>query len=283
VERLDGDAHADKTGAGNTDKWPSSTYEQHASERSDRAMNATGGSSSTSGGANQMVRCIGPDKRPCTEGEVKELTRRLAEKTPEHPELASISTLTLESKGAMSCRQIDGALCSHEQLRALNQHVAEPLRCAIYEVVLKPNSGSHTSTAQNQTSTSSGEVSTTSENESSTQDSYSTPDSTSTTPGSAYTMPSSSSTTPNSTYTPPSGTSTTAGTAYTTSSNSSTTAGNSSTTSSGTSTTQHKNSTAQNHSTAAGTHSTTWHHRTNTTQNHTTTAATASTTTSNPH
>src|SRR5208282_3714498 len=115
---------------------------------------------------------------------VSELSHRMAERSAEHPALASISTLTLESsEGALSCRQLDGAHCNHEQLRALNEHVAEPLRCAIYEVSSNP--ASQTSTAQNQTPLTLGNRSTTAGSASLTGwGSSTTPTSSSTTPGS---------------------------------------------------------------------------------------------------
>ena len=126
----------------------------------------------------------GPEKRPCTEGEVRELSHRMAERSAEHPALASINTLTLESsQGALSCRQVDGTRCTPEQLRSLDEHVAEPLRCAIYELVMGSNPASRPSTGQDQTPTTLSDVSTT-------------PDSPSPTPSSTSTTPSSASKTP---------------------------------------------------------------------------------------
>src|SRR5271157_2661338 len=88
-QRPEGEAHAEKAGAGSTDKWPSATYEQPGSEQSGHEMNATGESGATSQGSNYLLRCRGPERRPCTQGEVRELSRRLAEKSAEHPALAS--------------------------------------------------------------------------------------------------------------------------------------------------------------------------------------------------
>jgi len=162
--RPEGDASTEKTGTKSTDKWPSPTYEDRRSEQPAHAMNATGEFSAASQGQNSRLRCRGPEKRPCTEGEVKELSSRMAEKSSEHPALASINTLTLESpQGAISCRQVDGKFCTPEQLKSLNEHVAEPLRCEIYELALRSNPQSHTSTAQNKTPATSHAVSTTPE------------------------------------------------------------------------------------------------------------------------
>lgn len=230
-QRPEGDAHAEKTGAERTDKWPSPTYEQPVSEPSGHALNATRESDATSRGSKNMWRCTGPERRPCTEGEVRELSRRMAERSAEHSALASISTLTLESSaGALSCRQVDGALCTHEQLRSLNEHVAEPLRCAIYEVVLKSNPKNPTSTAQNQTPKTSSAVSTTRDNASPTRNS-------------TFTTPNNASPNQNSTFTTPSSNSPT----------------------------QHHNSTAQNHASTPASHASGWQHRPPATQNHTST------------
>jgi len=154
-QRLEGEEHAEKTGAERTDKWPSPSYEKREAEESGRGFD------SSSRGSNRMLRCMGPERRPCTEGEVRELSRRMTERSSEHPALASINALSLESsEGSLSCRQVDGAHCTSEQVRSLNEHVAEPLRCAIYEVASRSNPESRNSTEQNETPTTSGEVST---------------------------------------------------------------------------------------------------------------------------
>ena len=227
-QRPERDAHAEKTGAEPTDKWPTATYEQQESEPSGHVLNATRESDARSRGSNNMLRCTGPERRPCTGAEVRELSHRMAERSAEHPALASISTLTLESSaGALSCRQVDGALCTHEQLRSLNEHVAEPLRCAIYEVALRSNPASQTSTAQKHTPTTLSDVSTTPTSVSPAQNS------TFTTPSSASTTPSSASTTPTSN-----------------------------------SSTQNHSSTAQNHPSTTAYRASAWQHRNPATQNH---------------
>ena len=119
----------------------------------------------------------------------------MAEKSAEHPALASINTLTLESsEGALSCWQVDGALCTREQLGALNEHVAAPLRCAIYEVRSYPES--QNSTAQNQTPKTSTNIST------APTTAFLTQSSTATTPSSASTATSSKTSTENHGSTP---------------------------------------------------------------------------------
>lgn len=229
--RTGGDAQPEKTGAEGADKWPSPTYDEPA-DSPDREMNATRESGATSQGSEHMLRCAGPERRPCTEGEVRELSRRLAERSQEHPALASINTLTLESsQGAVSCRQVDGARCTREQLRSLNEHVAAPLRCAIYEVNVRSNPQSRTSTEPNEEPANSSYVATT-------------PESTSLTPASTYTAP---------------------GSSYMTTTSTATTPG-------GNSSTQHGNPTGQNHAHNADRRPAEWHHRDPTAQNHTPTA-----------
>jgi len=233
-QRTDGDAHAEKTGVERSDKWPSPTYEQRESQPADHAMNATGKSGTASQGSNKMVKCTGPEKRPCTEGEVRELSRKMAEKSAEHPALAAINTLTLESSaGALSCRQVNGARCTSEQLKSLNEHVAGPLRCAIYEVVSGSNPASHTSTAQNQTRTTSSYVSTT--------------------PSSVSTTSSTTSTTPSTVFTPSSSTSSEQKHTYTTEHHSSTEGNHAPPWPHRTSEWQKRNSTTQSHTSTTGT------------------------------
>ena len=89
------------------------------------------------------------------------MARRMAERSSEHPALANINTLTLESEGALSCRQLSGAHCTSEEIKALNEHVAQPLRSEIYEVAGRPKAAGQNSIAQNQTSTPSSPISTT--------------------------------------------------------------------------------------------------------------------------
>src|SRR5208337_3402606 len=60
-QRPEGDAHAEKTGAERTDKWPSPAYEQHESEPSGHVLNTTQKSNATSQGSNNMLRCTGPE------------------------------------------------------------------------------------------------------------------------------------------------------------------------------------------------------------------------------
>ena len=189
-QRPGGEAHADKKGPERTDKWPTPTYGQPQSEQPGQEMNARGEYDATAQGSNNLWRCRGPEKRPCTQGEVSELSRRMAEKRAEHPALAHIDTLTLESReGALSCRQADGVRCTHEQLKVLNEHVAEPLRYEIYEA--RPNSVSPTSTAQNHAPATSRNVSKTPTSASPTETG------TTKTPSSASTTTNTKSSTPN--------------------------------------------------------------------------------------
>ena len=275
--RPEGDAHAERPGAERKEDWPTPTYEDRRPEPSGQGMNATREFSAASQEQNSRLRCMGPEKRPCTEGEVRELSHRMAERSAEHPALASINTLTLESsQGAISCRQVDGHFCTPEQLRSLNEHVAEPLRYEIYELVLRSNPENRSSTAQNQTPTTSSEVSTTPDNASTTQSS------TSPTPGSAYTMPSSTSPTPSTAYTTPSTAYTTPSSTSATSSSASTKPNNTSTKPTGNALTQGHNATAQNHAATTASHPPTWQHRPSAPQNHPSTAASQTSTPAKP-
>jgi hypothetical protein len=75
---------------------------------------------------------MGPERRPCTEEMVRDLARRMGEKSAEHPALAEINTLSLDSPdGTLSCRQNDGKPCTAEQVRSLNEHVAAEMRCDV--------------------------------------------------------------------------------------------------------------------------------------------------------
>lgn len=175
LQRPEGDARAERFGDDHRDKWPAAVYEQREAEESGHDANATREFAGTSQGSGDRLRCMGPERHPCRESEVNELSRRMAEKSNEHPVLASIRNLTLESsEGALSCQQVEGGHCTPEQLWSLNEHVAKPLRCTIYEVPLRPNSVSPSATAQNRAPTRSSQVSTTTNNESASERSSST-------------------------------------------------------------------------------------------------------------
>jgi hypothetical protein len=89
---------------------------------------------------------MGRERRPCTEEEVRELDRRMAERSSEHPLLAEINTLTLESPdGKISCLQNNGSPCTGEQIRVLNEHVAAPLRYEIRFEFSRTNTANRTS------------------------------------------------------------------------------------------------------------------------------------------
>jgi hypothetical protein len=78
------------------------------------------------------LKCMGPDRKPCTQELVRDLVKRTGEKSAEHPALADIKALALDSPdGTLSCRQSNGRPCTREQIRALNEHVAAPLRCNV--------------------------------------------------------------------------------------------------------------------------------------------------------
>jgi len=152
VQRTGGEAST-PSGAGS--KWPSPTYGTSASAE-ERAQSESGSASSGSQGG---LRCLGPERRPCEEWNVRELSRRLEEKGAEHPALADIRALRLESSdGSVLCEQTSGAHCTSEQVRSLNEHVAQPLRCEIY--FHQASAGQNpTTTAQTSTGTKSSAVS----------------------------------------------------------------------------------------------------------------------------
>jgi len=161
-EPAEGDVRAGKRGAPGAEKWPSEVYMTPAEERDERSRESEGSSqlmNSTSERApyqnsHEPLRCMGPERHPCSEGVVRELSRRMEERRAEHPLLASIRALTLESPdGTVSCRRHDGQACTREELRSLNEHVAEPLRCRIYYGASTSYAESHTSTVPYQTTT----------------------------------------------------------------------------------------------------------------------------------
>ena len=90
---------------------------------------------------------MGPERRPCTEEMVRDLARRMGEKSAEHPALAEINTLSLDSPdGTLSCRQNDGKPCTAEQVRSLNEHVAAEMRCDVRFEYSRSNAGNATYT-----------------------------------------------------------------------------------------------------------------------------------------
>jgi hypothetical protein len=96
------------------------------------ALNSARKSASTAQGQGPEgdLKCLGPEKHPCTENVVQFMERKLQEKRSEHREFAEISSLRLYSpNGKVSCRQKDGNSCTAEQVRLLNEHVAQPMMC----------------------------------------------------------------------------------------------------------------------------------------------------------
>lgn len=205
-QRPEGDKRAERIGEERRDKWPSATYEERESEEARREMNEKREFEGASQGSNNRLRCMGPERRPCRESEVREISHRMVERSVEHPALASIGALNLESsEGAVSCRQLEGGLCTPEQLWSLNEHVAKPLRCEIYDAANRTNPQSSTATAQNRTLPRSNNISTKpstepqSENRTSTKptNEHLTEHGTSPAPNSAFTTPGSNPSAPN--------------------------------------------------------------------------------------
>lgn len=130
VQRTDGFGNRVQT---SDDKWPSPSFggsHGDVNRSTDEAGSVSGAGSSAS---QPGLRCRGPERRPCEERNVAEMSRRLLDKRAEHPALADIRHLQLKSSaGALSCEQANGAPCSSEQIRSLNEHVAQPLRCEVY-------------------------------------------------------------------------------------------------------------------------------------------------------
>jgi len=120
------------------------------SERTERNATATSGSAERRQGS-AGLKCLGPERHPCTQENMEELSHRMTEKSAEHPALADINTLTLESPdGTVSCRQNNGAPCTMDQIRVLNEHVAAPLRCDIRYEYPRSNTANRTSTSLRQ-------------------------------------------------------------------------------------------------------------------------------------
>ena len=101
-------------------------------KRAEQRMNSASQSAANGQRSGAALKCTGPERRPCTEMMVRDLARRMGEKSVEHPALAKINTLRLESSdGTLSCRQNDGNRCTAEQVRSLNEHVAAEMRCLL--------------------------------------------------------------------------------------------------------------------------------------------------------
>jgi hypothetical protein len=69
----------------------------------------------------------------------------MEEKSADHPALAGINTLRLESSdGTLSCRQKDGNPCTAEQVRSLDEHVAAEMQCNLRFEDRRSNAGNAT-------------------------------------------------------------------------------------------------------------------------------------------
>jgi hypothetical protein len=136
-----------------TNPTSDSAAKEEAPDGTERRMGSTAEGAARGQGSEGALRCMGPERRACTEEMVRDLGSKLAEKRSEHPALADINTLTLDSRdGTLSCRQNDGKPCTAEQVRALNEHVAAALRWDVRFESSRSNAQSHTSMAQNHTS-----------------------------------------------------------------------------------------------------------------------------------
>ncbi len=108
------------------------TASGQGSARAENTTSTTPGGAVGAQGSVGALKCRGLERRPCTEEKVRELARRMGEKSAEHPVLAEINTLRLDSPdGTLSCRQNNGNRCTAEQVRSLNEHVAAEMRCEI--------------------------------------------------------------------------------------------------------------------------------------------------------
>jgi hypothetical protein len=107
---------------------------ERARKRAEQRMNSTSQGAANGQGSVGDLKCTGleEERRPCTEMMVRDLARRMGEKSAEHPALAEINSLRLESSdGTLSCSQRDGNPCSAEQVRSLNEHVAAEMSCDV--------------------------------------------------------------------------------------------------------------------------------------------------------
>ena len=153
IERTDRDGNVV---ADSKSRWASPSFEPPREEREraerearEARMEAAAHSVGTQGG----VWCRGPERRPCEEWNVREMSRRMDEKRSEHASLADIRSLRLESSdGRLACEQASGERCNWEQIRSLNDHVAAELRCEIY-FDPSPSNQRLTNTTQNHAST----------------------------------------------------------------------------------------------------------------------------------
>jgi len=109
--------------------------------------NTTPGGAANGQGLVGALKCMGPERRPCTQEMVRDLASRMGKKSAEHPALARINTLSLDSPdGTLSCRQNDGKPCTAEQVRSLNEHVAAEMRCDVRFEYSRSNAGNATYT-----------------------------------------------------------------------------------------------------------------------------------------
>lgn len=156
IERTDRDGNV----VARDSKWATPTFEPPRAEVERAEREARMEAAARSAGSQGGLWCRGPERRPCEEQNVREMSRRMDEKRSEHASLADIRSLRLESSdGRLACEQATGERCNWEQIRSLNEHVATELRCEIY-FDPSPSNQRNTSTTQNHASTTRTGVST---------------------------------------------------------------------------------------------------------------------------
>lgn len=156
IQRTDRDGNA----VARDSKWVTPTFEPTRAEVERAEREARMEAAAHSAGSQGGLWCRGPERRPCEEQNVREMSRRMDEKRSEHASLADIRSLRLESSdGRLTCEQASGERCNWEQIRSLNDHVAAELRCEIY---FDPSSSNQrlTNTTRNHASTTRAGVST---------------------------------------------------------------------------------------------------------------------------
>jgi hypothetical protein len=142
-------ASAAKSQGSEGNKTGESAVKEQTSEGTRTTATSSAGGATSQQGSEAGLKCRGPERRPCTQENMEELSHRMTEKSAEHPALAEINTLTLESPdGTVSCRQNNGAPCTMEQIRILNEHVAAPLRCDIRYESSRSNTANRASTTR---------------------------------------------------------------------------------------------------------------------------------------
>lgn len=106
----------------------------------DKKSNSTSSRSNTQHN-NIAIQCIGPDKKPCSAGQVSDINHGISAGKRAHQALTDVKSVALTgADGSLTCTQNNGQPCSAEQVQAVSD-IAGSLKCAINYNASKSNTG----------------------------------------------------------------------------------------------------------------------------------------------